>query len=226
METKTCTKCQETKTLDKFYKSYMKYSSDGIDYYCKYCRTGASIKSHRGGNKKPCSVEGCEKTHYAKTYCRMHYARIDRNGTIETKIKSRPDGLYYYKGKVVYTREYQLMYKYKITLDEFKARSINGCELCGDKPERSLHVDHDHKCCNGLITCGNCVRGIVCNGCNKIIDKYETGLIRADHPLLDKVAQYVHSYNVKRYDNTNKHNAIIADNLEEFMAKLDGGKNG
>jgi hypothetical protein len=194
METKTCTKCQETKTLDQFHKDHTKQMKDGIDYYCKYCRSGASIKSHKN-NKKRCSVEGCDRVHYAKTYCRMHYGRMDRNGTLETKIKPRKDGIYYYKGKAVHTRDYQLMYKYKISLDEFKARSINGCELCGDNPERSLHVDHDHKCCDGLITCGNCVRGIVCSGCNKIIDKYETGLIRVDHPLLEKVAEYVRKYN-------------------------------
>jgi hypothetical protein len=151
---------------------------------------------------------------------------MNRNGMLDTKTQIRKDGYYYFNGKKVHTREYTLNYQYKLSMEEYLERSANGCELCGDKPERNLHVDHDHKCCNGSITCGKCVRGIVCNRCNKAIDKYESGLMRPDYPDLDKVAQYVHSYNVKRYDNTNKHNAIIADNLEEFMAKLDGGANG
>jgi hypothetical protein len=196
METKTCTKCQETKTLDQFYKSYMKYSSDGIDYYCKYCRTGASIKSHIGGNKKPCSIEGCEKSHYAKSYCRMHYSRWDRTGSTETTNKSLKDGIYYYKGKPHYTKAYVLKYKYKLTIEEYDERAANGCNICGDKPERSLHVDHDHACCSGRgATCGNCVRGVVCNRCNTALGKYDNGLLREDNKLKDKIAEYVRKYN-------------------------------
>lgn len=197
METKTCSKCQETKTLDQFHKDYTKTMKDGIDYYCKYCRSGANIKSHKNINKKPCSVEDCKNPHYAKTWCRMHYARMLRNGQLESmNVPVDSSRTYVYGGvKHLRNRDYHLMYKYKVTLEEFNKRAANGCEVCGDKPERSLHVDHDHNCCNGKVTCGNCVRGIVCSGCNKIIDKYETGLIRADHPLLEKVAEYVRKYN-------------------------------
>lgn len=231
MNTKQCIKCQETKTLDQFYKANDKtikkqYLKDGHDYYCKYCRVGTSLKSHNGGNKKPCTVLLCEKTHYAKGMCRKHYARVVRNGTIEHKNRVVENGIYYFAGKPHYTKEYNLNYKYKLSIEEFNERSANGCEICGDKPERTLHVDHDHKCCDGLVTCGKCVRGIVCNRCNKAVDKYETGLMRPDNPLLDKVADYVIKYHNKRYNETNKHNAIIADNLEDFMAKLDGGRNG
>jgi len=120
---------------------------------------------------------------------------MDRNGMLDTKTQIRKDGYYYFNGKKVHTREYTLNYQYKLSMEEYLERSANGCELCGDKPERNLHVDHDHKCCNGSITCGNCVRGIVCNRCNKAIDKYETGLMRADYPDLDKIAEYVRKYN-------------------------------
>jgi hypothetical protein len=200
MNTKQCVKCQETKTLDQFYKLNQnitkKHSQpDGHDYYCKYCRVGASLKSHVGGNKKQCSVSECEKHHYAKNLCRKHYARVLRNGSIESKFKIIKDGIYYYNGKPVRTKEYVLNYKYKLSIEEFNERSANGCEICGDKPERSLHVDHDHKCCNGEITCGNCVRGILCNRCNKAVDKYETGLMRPDNRLLDKIKIYLEKYN-------------------------------
>ena len=30
----------------------------------------------------------------------------------------------------------------------------------------SLHVDHDHECCNTKFTCGKCNRGLLCNACN------------------------------------------------------------
>jgi hypothetical protein len=27
-------------------------------------------------------------------------------------------------------------------------------------------VDHDHRCCPGNYSCGNCIRGVLCRGCN------------------------------------------------------------
>lgn len=193
---KECSKCKEVKPAGDFYNSRYKYDENGLDYYCKYCRVGTAIKSHRGGNKKPCSVENCDNNHYAYTYCRMHYARYKRYGTTERKNKPiAKDNTYYFKGKPYIKKAYVLKHKYNMEMAEFEERSAKGCELCGDKPTHSLHVDHDHKCCDGPVTCGKCVRGIVCNRCNKAIDKYETGLMRPDYPNLEQVAEYVRKYN-------------------------------
>jgi hypothetical protein len=46
-----------------------------------------------------------------------------------------------------------------------------GCAICGaTEPggRGTFHVDHDHGCCAGTNrkTCGSCVRGLLCNGCN------------------------------------------------------------
>jgi len=83
METKTCTKCKEAKPLNKFYKDYTGKMSDGIDYYCKYCRMGTSIQS-RQNKKKKCTVDPCGRPHYAKGWCRNHYERMKRNGKLES----------------------------------------------------------------------------------------------------------------------------------------------
>jgi hypothetical protein len=87
------------------------------------------------------------------------------------------------------------MHHYKMTLDTFLKRSANGCEICGNKPERNLHVDHDHNCCNGRKSCGKCVRGIICNRCNTAVDKMEDGLMRADYPEYEAIKQYLEEYN-------------------------------
>lgn len=185
---KECIKCKQSKSLADFYQQ-------GADYYCKYCRNAQSIKSHRGGNKKPCAVDGCERSHYALTYCRMHYGRFLRTG--QTERSNKPigeDNIYYYQGKPLIRKAYMLKYKYNMEISEYETRAANGCELCGDKPEASLHVDHDHNCCNGSKSCGTCVRGIICNRCNKAVDKYETGLMRADYPDMERVKEYVNGY--------------------------------
>ncbi len=196
---KVCARCKESKSFVDFYKSKHKSALDGYDYYCKYCRTGENLKSHRLKDKK-CMLEDCNVSHYAKGYCRPHYARLVRNGTVErqnTQIHVNRE--YLYEGtKVLYKREYDLITKYKITLDEYKKRSEAGCEICRVKTDYNLHVDHDHNCCNGTTTCGKCVRGIICPGCNMTVDKYENGLLRNDNPKMEMIKKYLLKY--KRND--------------------------
>ncbi len=54
--------------------------------------------------------------------------------------------------------------RYGISTERYLEMIKNGCEVCG--LNENLHVDHDHSCCPGSFTCGNCIRGILCRGCN------------------------------------------------------------
>lgn len=69
------------------------------------------------------------------------------------------------------TRRYSLKKRYGITPEEFDdmlARQ-GGCASCGSTTTNGKywHIDHDHSCCpTSTKTCGRCIRGILCHGCN------------------------------------------------------------
>lgn len=54
--------------------------------------------------------------------------------------------------------------RYKLSVDEYDRMMLEGCYVCGSL--ENLVVDHDHNCCSGKETCGNCIRGVLCWGHN------------------------------------------------------------
>jgi hypothetical protein len=61
------------------------------------------------------------------------------------------------------------------------------CAVCSDAPmEKSLALDHDHKCCPKRYSCGNCIRGLLCSACN-----FAEGLLKSDLKIISNLLQYV-----------------------------------
>ncbi|MBT2536250.1 endonuclease VII domain-containing protein [Arthrobacter sp. ISL-69] len=62
--------------------------------------------------------------------------------------------------------------KYGIDLDRYEALLAfqeGTCAVC-PRPlttSRRLAIDHDHACCPGEASCGNCIRGLLCPNCNR-----------------------------------------------------------
>jgi hypothetical protein len=63
----------------------------------------------------------------------------------------------------------------------------NSCALCDLEFGESTvtHIDHDHACCPGPRSCGECVRGVLCARCNLALGAFES----LD---LDRVRDYLH----------------------------------
>jgi hypothetical protein len=68
---------------------------------------------------------------------------------------------------------WMLMARYKLTRDAYDAMlaAQNGvCAICQEPPrEVKLGVDHDHSCCPGQDSCGQCIRGLLCVLCNRAV---------------------------------------------------------
>lgn len=55
--------------------------------------------------------------------------------------------------------------------DSLKEYQDGLCAICRRNKgiSRRLAVDHDHKCCPGKTSCGECVRGLLCSPCNSML---------------------------------------------------------
>ena len=84
--------------------------------------------------------------------------------------------------------------RYGLTMADFDrmlAEQGGVCAICGaTEPggQGKWHVDHDHSCCNTRkISCGKCIRGLLCSRCNIGIGNFadDPARIRAAADYLD-----------------------------------------
>ena len=81
-----------------------------------------------------------------------------------------------------------LVRKYGITLEQWTkilTEQGNSCKICYRDSKRFV-VDHDHTCCPGRNTCGNCIRGIICENCNRAL-----GLVSDSTTILNNMIRYL-----------------------------------
>lgn len=74
---------------------------------------------------------------------------------------------------------------YGITAERFEelmAQQNNGCAICNTKNPgaKQWAIDHDHACCPGKGSCGNCVRGLLCVNCNLLLGHASDSIERLD----------------------------------------------
>lgn len=104
-----------------------------------------------------------------------------RKRTAEQLERKRERDRGYYKNKSDAEREVlikrswlnRMWRNYKMTEDDYNkllAHQEGLCAGCGAMEDhRRFTVDHDHSCCPTEKTCGECVRGLLCNQCNRIL---------------------------------------------------------
>lgn len=80
----------------------------------------------------------------------------------------------------------------ELQLAEMVAAQGSRCRICeSDEPGGAGRwaIDHDHSCCPGKKTCGQCIRGLLCTSCNMGL-----GQFRDDPEVLRRAADYIESF--------------------------------
>lgn len=190
LQTKTCTKCREIKPIDRFYRTTG--NRDGRTSWCSEC-CKAHQRRYREVGKQSATPRICRNC--GKTFIPPERRKGERG---QPPVCCSPECQHERtrvlreakKAQYVYARTLK---RYNLTDEQYKATlAAQGgrCAGCGsDKPGGqgdSWKVDHDHSCCPGKRSCGNCVRGLVCNNCNLTF-----GLANDDPAVLRGRAEYL-----------------------------------
>lgn len=95
--------------------------------------------------------------------------------------------------KVVENNRRGRLRRHNMTLeryDELLASQGGGCAICGitapTGKRSNFDIDHDHRCCPGAYSCGECIRGLLCNRCNTLI-----GRASEDLAILEAAIRYL-----------------------------------
>jgi uncharacterized C2H2 Zn-finger protein len=162
IETKRCPRCGETKKSDEWPKHANR--ADGLGSNCSSCMAQYS-KERR---QRP-EVKDAQRIKDASRYAKM--SKEERSNYIRQGTERRR------------STAYNLSSKYGMSSDDYDTllhSQGGGCAICGKPPStRRLAVDHDHLCCPGIKTCGNCVRGLLCVTCNVWLGFFENPEWRA-----------------------------------------------
>jgi hypothetical protein len=87
-----------------------------------------------------------------------------------------------------YTRGVMYRHRYKKSLEDIQQMLLaqgNRCKYCltADPGQRGWHVDHDHSCCAGERSCGDCVRWLLCNPCNQGLGHFHDDIERMERAI-------------------------------------------
>lgn len=125
-----------------------------------------------------CAGPECSRQSVAKGLCNAHYQQHNKGQ------KLRPVKRYKKTGTIAYcpipgcereqhsrglcSRHHSICNRFKINTEEYVRHYLKGCHNSTCSETTKLEVDHDHACCDFNGSCGSCIRGLLCTGCNML----------------------------------------------------------
>lgn len=144
---------------------------------------------------RKCTHPGCDRPYLASGYCSLHYDRSRRYSTLDmdAPAKKMHIGLKYctvegcdslHQSSGFCRRHAHLYQTHSMTAEQMAFYGSQPCQICGSFEKPS--IDHDHNCCPGNKSCGKCIRGVLCRGCNSGL-----GMFGDDPEKLEAAAGYL-----------------------------------
>lgn len=150
IESKICTMCKEILPFKLFSKHGK--SKDGLQSSCRICNSKRLKLWYDSMSKE--DREERRKRH---------------NLNCASSRAKDPETYYWARLKSTYglTKE-----RYDVIF-ESQGRSCGICDRTEPTGRYGFVIDHDHDCCPGNKSCGDCVRGILCSMCNHGLGNFE-----------------------------------------------------
>lgn len=134
--------------------------------------------------------EYCEARKAAARGWRLRHPEnyLERN---RRQYKERSASLEYMERKRAWAKVNDTARRHGLTpsqMADLLKKQNNRCAACGDEllGGRFTHIDHDHGCCSGRLSCGRCVRGLLCHWCNNAL-----GCVHDNPERLRRLIEYL-----------------------------------
>lgn len=158
---------------------------------CSKCKTQKACQDfYSRGGSRPGLQSWCKDCTHARAYDAEYQAMYRERTKLARSIKDK--ARYNWTAeKSEQARAARRMLVYRLSPEAFALMlTAQGglCAVCftSDFGQHGPHVDHDHACCPGDRSCGQCVRGILCGNCNRAL-----GILKDDPSLLYSAAEYL-----------------------------------
>lgn len=160
------------------------YTTSKGQKVCRICTRNAQQRFHGRpeSGDVPIGPRNTDKTHCPQGHEYTPENTYTTGGTRHCKACARDGRLKYLYGLP--------RGGYEALLDR-QHGACAGCKRALD--EENLHVDHDHACCPGKRSCGECVRGLLCERCNLVL-----GHVGDDVEVLRSLVKYLRRGTVRR----------------------------
>lgn len=153
------------------------------DGHCKGCRKILRRKQYQKNKEK--------ETAYNREYKKKHRDKF--NALARESMRQHPER----------RRRYMLKNINGIlpeVYDELFKKQSGRCAICGTtKPDtlssgkKYLSLDHDHRCCSGIKSCGKCIRGLLCGNCNRGLGQFKDNVL-----IMKKACNYLLNYEKRK----------------------------
>jgi hypothetical protein len=172
-------------------KWFVTVTSGRSRMYCsEQCKNNA--KQKRSGNPlvtqvKRSTLDCLMRNQQGEKFCTRCEEWLEEDAF--SPNKNSPDGLVARCARCHSDSQHKLSPKRRKELLTFQLNACATCSsiFCEGKGKRYTYaVDHDHNCCPGSNSCGQCIRGLLCQACNQGI-----GLLREDITVLRNAIAYL-----------------------------------